>query len=351
MKKLSIINKLIFLFNSITLILLILSYISPYINPNVFSPIAFLGLLFPILYLLNIAFLIYWLIIIKKQIWMNIIILLIGFQYLDKFISFNGKKETNEANETNNTIKILSYNVRLFNAYKWMPNLKKETIFNFLKKENADIMCIQEFYTNKNLPNFNYKFKHIGLQSKKENWHMAIYSNYPQIKNETLTIKGNNINNTCIYSDIVVLKDTIRIYNIHLASNWFKSSDYSFIKKPERKNMKNRIKGIIKSMKKSYKKRAEEVLIIKEHMNTSPYPIIICGDFNDTPLSFCYNKIKGTLIDSFVSSGNGIGQSFIGIPALRIDYILHDKKMKSKNYTQHKQILSDHFAISCNIKL
>ena len=124
MKKLSIINKLIFLFNSITLILLILSYISPYINPNVFSPIAFLGLLFPILYLLNIAFLIYWLIIIKKQIWINIIILLIGFQYLDKFISFNGKKETNEANETNNTIKILSYNVRLFNAYKWMPNLK-----------------------------------------------------------------------------------------------------------------------------------------------------------------------------------------------------------------------------------
>ena len=346
MKKLSIIDRIFFLINCFSLTLLILSYTSPYISPVIFWPIAFLGLLFPILFCINICFLIYWFIKLKKQIWPNIIILLFGLQYTGSYIGINPEKDNDKK-----TIKILSYNVRVFNKYQWIPNLKQETIFKFIMKEKADILCIQEFYTTNNIPNLNYEFHHVGMQNKKSEWHMAIYSNFPQINKSTVEIENKKMNNTCIYSDIVIGSDTIRIYNIHLASNWFKSSDYSFIKKPERKNMKNRIKGIIKSMKKSYKKRAEEVLIIKEHMNTSPYPIIICGDFNDTPLSFCYNKIKGTLIDSFVSSGNGIGQSFIGIPALRIDYILHDKKMKSKNYTQHQQILSDHFAISCNIKL
>ena len=102
-------------------------------------------------------------------------------------------------------------------------------------------------------------------------------------------------------------------------------------------------------MKKSYKKRAEEVTVIKEHMQKSPFPILVCGDFNDTPLSYAYNKIKGDLIDAFKNSAKGIGDSFVNIPALRIDYILHDHRMQSTNYKKHKQILSDHYAISCEI--
>ena len=93
-------------------------------------------------------------------------------------------------------------------------------------------------------------------------------------------------------------------------------------------------------MKRSYKKRAVQVDIIQKHIKKSPYPIIVCGDFNDTPLSYAYNIIKNNLADAFSISAKGIGTSFVKIPALRIDYILHDAQMKSTNYKKHKKILS-----------
>jgi endonuclease/exonuclease/phosphatase family metal-dependent hydrolase len=347
MKGLSIINKLLYLTNSICLLLLLFSYLSPYISPAFFWPIAFFGLLFPVFYIANILFLIYWVIGLKKQLWANIIILLIGTQYISLFFGTQPKTI-----ENTDSIKVLSYNVHLFNRYGWIAKADiKSEIVAFLKTEKADILCIQEFYTPDEIPTLNYPHKHIGLQSKKNQWHMAIYSNFPQINKATVSIKGERMNNTCIYSDLSIDTDTIRVYNIHLASNWFKNSDYSFLQNPKKETLKKGIKGIVERMKSSYKKRAEEAQVIKEHMQNSPFPIILCGDFNDTPLSYAYNTIINDLNDSFSESGKGIGRSFVKIPALRIDYILYDKKFSSFNYKQHKQELSDHYAISTELAI
>jgi endonuclease/exonuclease/phosphatase family metal-dependent hydrolase len=348
MKDLSLINKILYITNSICLLLLILSYLSPYISPISFWPIAFFGLLFPIFYLINILFLFYWMIGFKKQIWANIIILIFGIQYLGLFL---GTQPTTKENPDN--IKVLSYNVRLFNRNGWIPRSDvKSEIFKFLKKENADILCIQEFYAPNEITNLNYKYKHIGLQNKKGQPHMAIYSNYPPVIDATTAnITGKSMNNTWIYSDMIINSDTIRVYNVHLASNWFKNSDYSFLENPQNKKLKKGISGIVKRMKSSYKKRAEEAQAIKTHMQNSPFPIILCGDLNDTPLSYAYNTIISDLNDAFSESGKGIGQSFVKIPALRIDYILYDKKFSSFNYKQHKQELSDHYAISTELAI
>ena len=345
MKKLSLINKLLYFLNAISLLLLIFSYLSPYISPTLFWPISFIGLGFPILYIINIVFLIYWIIGFKKPIWANIIILLIGIGNISNYVGISPNSSSSKEN-----IKVLSYNVRLFNKYNWLekPNVKKE-IFNFLKTENADILCIQEFYTADEIPNLNYPYRHIGLQSQKSQCRMAIYSHYPQTKKETVSIKGERMNNTCIYSDMLIKGDTIRVYNIHLASNWFNSSDYSFLQNPQQEKLKEGIFSITKRMRTSYKKRAEEVDVIKEHMQLSPYPLIVCGDFNDTPLSYAYHSIKGNLVDAFSQSGKSIGSSFVKIPALRIDYILHDADFNSTNYQKYNQILSDHYAVSCEI--
>ena len=347
MKGISLIDKLLYSTNSICLLLLILSYLSPYVSPTFFWPISFFGLLFPVFYIVNIFFLIYWMFGIKKQIWANIIILLIGIQYIGLFFGTQPK-----ISENTDCVKVLSYNVRLFNRYGWIAKTDvKSEIVSFLKTENADILCIQEFYTPDEIPTFNYAYKHIGLQSKKNQWHMAIYSNFPQINKATVSIKGERMNNTCIYSDLNINNDTIRIYNVHLASNWFKESDYSFLQNPKKENLEKGIKGIVERMKSSYKKRAKEARVIKEHMQSSPYPIILCGDLNDTPLSYAYNTISENLKDTFKESGKGIGQSFVKIPSLRIDYILHEKRFKSYNYKRHKQKLSDHYAVSCEVDI
>ena len=346
MRGLSLINKSLYLINSISLFTLLLSYLSPYISPTFFWPISFFGLVFPILYLVNLAFFIYWLIGFKKPMWANIIILLIGIGNISNYFGTSPNSNSSEENT-----KVLSYNVRLFNRYGWIPKENvREDIFAFFTEEDADILCIQEFYTPNEIPDLNYPYRHIGLQNKKSQWHMAIYSKYPQIKKKTVSIKGERMNNTCIYSDMIINEDTIRVYNIHLASNWFKNSDYSFIQNPQKEKIKEGLKGIASRLKNSFIKRAEEVAVIKEHIKTSPYPIILCGDFNDTPLSFAYNSIKGDLVDAFTVCGKGIGDSFVKIPALRIDYIFHDEELKSSNYKKHKKILSDHYAVSCDIR-
>jgi len=354
MKGLSFFNKLIFLVNSLSLLLLLLSYVSPYVNPNIFWPISFLGLLFPILFIINFFFLTYWFVRMKRQVWANIIILLIGVQYINAYIGTHPKKETSSP-----TIKILSYNVRIFNAYKWIPELKKETIFNYLRKETVDILCLQEFYAPDTIPDLNYTHQHIGAQSKKSQLHMAIYSRYEQKKRGTVSIYGERMNNTCIFSDIIIDNDTfkehsiVRVYNIHLASNWFDNSNYDFIINPamNKEAIKEGILDIANRLKNSFKKRAIEVDAIKKHMNKSPYPIIVCGDFNDTPVSYAYQNIKGDLLDSFSTCAKGIGSSFVKIPGLRIDYILHDKIFKSVNYQKQNEVLSDHYPISCEIKI
>jgi len=278
--------------------------------------------------------------------WANLIILLIGIGNISNY--FGTSPNSNSSEEKT---KVLSYNVRLFNRYGWIPKENvREDIFAFFTEEDADILCIQEFYTPNEIPDLNYPYRHIGLQNKKSQWHMAIYSKYPQIKKKTVSMKGERMNNTCIYSDMIINEDTIRVYNIHLASNWFKNSDYSFIQNPQKEKIKEGLKGIASRLKNSFIKRAKEVAVIKEHIKTSPYPIILCGDFNDTPLSFAYNSIKGDLVDAFTVCGKGIGDSFVKIPALRIDYIFHDEELKSSNYKKHKKVLSDHYAVSCDIR-
>ena len=130
MKGLSLFNKLLYLINSLSLFILLLSYLSPFISPAIFWPIAFIGLLFPILFLLNLAFLIYWLIGFKKPIWANLIILLLGIGNIGAYFGTNPDATSSEENT-----KILSYNVRLFNRYEWLENPNvKEDIFSFFKE-------------------------------------------------------------------------------------------------------------------------------------------------------------------------------------------------------------------------
>ena len=286
----------------------------------------------------------------KKPFWANLIVLLIGMNTIGTLIGNSGEENVIEKESG---FSIMSYNVRLFNAYNWIKKEGvKNEIFDLFNRRNADILCIQEFYAPKQLPDMDYPFQHIGLQNKKSKWHMAIYSKFAQIKKGTVSIKGERMNNTCIFSDMVFQGDTIRIYNIHLASNWFDKSDLAFMENPEisKEAIKKGVFGIVKRLKNSFQKRAMQVEVIKQHMEKAPYKIIVCGDFNDTPNSFAYHKISEGLQDAFLNKGKGIGSTFLGkIPFLRIDYILHSQTLNTSSFDTHQQKLSDHKAIESSL--
>src|SRR5207253_3238831 len=137
--------------------------------------------------------------------------------------------------------------------------------------------------------------------------------------------------NVFLCSDIVVGNDTFRVVNTHLESIRFKPEDYKFIENigAESEEELNGSINILRRMKRAYTKRAQQVSVLKNEITGSSYPVILCGDFNDTPNSYTYNVLSDGLSDSFRQSGKGFGRTYAGIfPSYRIDYILHDKKLK-----------------------
>ena len=319
------IDRILFFVNSVILLLLLISYLAPKIHPDFFWHISLLGILFPFLLILNTLFAVYWVISWRKYFWANIVIIVLGLPYIDNTIA-NQKNtldqkefsqlQKNKKHQFDQLINLMSFNVRLFNQNENIDDDKIENkIVEMIKEKKPNILCLQEFNltesTNKLFDAFNYK--------KNNDNKLQIFTNYRVIKSGY--IKSKNI---CIYKDIV-LNDTIRVYNIHLQSNW------------------------VKTMKSSYQNRVSEALKIKKHINKSPYPVIVCGDFNDTPLSYTYSTLKKGLADSFQESGIGIGNSYVSIPTLRIDYILHSQKYESYNYKKLKYKFSDHYPISCDI--
>ncbi len=318
---------------------LFLSYASPYISPDTFFwPIALLALIYPFLLLLNVLFTIYWLIRFKKHFWANIIVIFFGYGHIQNLINIQ-----DEVIDTESEFSVMSFNVRLFNAYYWIKKDKvKQEIIQYLNKESVSILCLQEFYAPEELPKLNYPYSHVGLQSERKSWRMATYSNFPIFKKGTVSISGERTNNVCIYSDIAVGGDSIRVYNVHLASNWFEKKDYDFLNRPSLEGAES----IIERLKTSFFKRAKQVKAIKVHMNNSPYPIILCGDFNDTPTSFTYKHLSEGLNDSFTKAETGLGQTYNGkFPTLRIDYILYSPEFELNSFKTTEVNLSDHFPI------
>lgn len=338
-----------------------------YISPEYTSFFTLFGLAFPFLLLPNILFFIYWLVLRKKQFLFSLIVVISGYYHTSRFVQCTFfPKEIPE-----NSIKVMSYNVRLFDLYNWTDNTKtRNEILQFLKKENPDVICFQEyFYTSGNhfntrdtivaLLDTKYYFEHFtkSVKEKKNQggtsyFGSAIFSKIP-ILNKGVIEFENDATNNAIFADVLNGNDTIRIYNAHLGSIRFQPADYNFIGgkgNPSYPNTQHKEQKILSRLALGYKKRVPQAGTVLNHVQKSPYSTIVCADMNDTPISYAYGQFSQQLNDAFTISGNGIGGTYIGnFPFLRIDYIWHDESLQSGNFITHQQHHSDHKAISCVI--
>ena len=338
---------------------LLIAYLAVLISPDDFALPAFFGLAYPYLLLINIIFVIIWAMLLRFEALISVVVIVIGFNHISNYIQF-----TRPSGNKTNTFKVLSYNVRLFNYFENNHGVTSEKkVIEFIKAQKPDIICLQEFYVS-GYPAVEEKFiiealggkyySHMKLSGSGKNRYYGIItlSRFPIVTKGEIIHPGSS--SLSIYTDVLIQKDTFRIYNNHLQSFRLKRMERSFIDEltasDDKETMKE-VKGLSVSLKKGFVKRALQAQVVKGQITRSPFPVIVVGDFNDTPVSYSYRKIRKGLFDSFVNSGYGAGFTYKGnYPPNRIDYILYDKTLINSYFEIKKVKYSDHYPIIAYFK-
>jgi endonuclease/exonuclease/phosphatase family metal-dependent hydrolase len=334
---------------------LVFSYLAVNINPDTFALPALFGLAYPYLLLINIIFALAWASALKFEALISVAVIVAGLNHLSNYI-----KIAKPSGDKTGTFQVESYNLRLFNYFEGKKSSNSEKrILELLKNQQSDIICLQEIYIEGD-PEQNEReirlaiggkyYAHFKLISTGKNHHygIATLSKFPIInKGDIVHEKSSSLS---IYSDILIDNDTIRIFNNHLQSFRLHRMERSFlnemIETSDDKETINEIVTISSSLKKGFIKRASQAQAVKARIDKSPYPVIVAGDFNDTPVSYSYRKIRKGLNDAFVSSGYGAGFTYKGnYPPNRIDYILYNDAFECRQFDIVKVKFSDHYPI------
>lgn len=343
----------IIILNFFAILALLVTYSSVCISPAKLWYLGFFGLAYPFILAANILFVLYWLLSRPKFALASLLAILIGFSHLQNYFQL-GKKET-----TREGIVICSYNVKHFNGttkgIDWRENTLR--IQNYLRNKNADIVCLQElssplmkkfnpFVTASSHPDPNMNSTRPG-----DNTGPAIFSRHPIIRTDE--IRFENTENMIVIADIKINEDTIRVFSCHLQSYRLTDDEINSFDALSMEGQKKNIRGmriVGSKMKNAFIKRTVHADKLSENIRRSPYPVIVCGDFNDSPVSYTYRKVRGELKDAFVESGAGTGSSYAGrLPSFRIDYILHSPVFTGYNFTVDHVDYSDHYPLSCKL--
>jgi endonuclease/exonuclease/phosphatase family metal-dependent hydrolase len=344
--------------NAVFAIALLLSYMAVHISPQNFALPALFGLAYPYLLLFNIIIAITWAVQLRYEALISVVVIAIGLTHLSNYLRISkpsGKKD--------GTIKVMSYNLRLFNSFESQNTSSEKKVLVFLKDQKPDILLLQEFYVNGSLGQKDQNIKaslggkyysHMKVISSGKNryYGIATYSRYPIVRKGEIIHPGSS--SLSIFTDVVIQNDTFRIFNNHLQSFRLKRMERSFLEEmmtPDDKETLSQVKSLSISLKKGFIMRAHQAEAVKAQVNHSPYPVIVAGDFNDTPVSYSYRKIRKGLNDSFIRSGYGAGFTYRGkYPANRIDYILYDNSLESRHFEIIKVRYSDHYPVAAYFK-
>ncbi|EDP94532.1 endonuclease/exonuclease/phosphatase family protein [Kordia algicida OT-1] len=338
-KRLSIFGRIFFFLNSVFAALLLLSYILPYAVPKSFPILSVLSLLVPVFIIINFIFMFIWILSVRRQFLLSFFVLIIGYSHVTSLYKFS----RNTTAPSQNSISVMSYNVRLFNIYNWIKETHVDKkIVDLVHADFPDVVAFQEFHKNQQAAFNFYTYKHVVLKGKNKKTGQAIFSKYPIVHKGSLEFP--NTPNNAIYIDIVKNKDTIRVYNLHLQSLRIN---------PQKEELtQENSERLLKRMAKTFKMQQSQAELFEINRKNCTYKKIILGDFNNSQFSNVYKTIKGSMKDAFVEAGSGFGKT-LDYPffPMRIDFVLVDESFtvnKFKTFTEH---YSDHYAIQSVISL
>ncbi|MDD3037768.1 endonuclease/exonuclease/phosphatase family protein [Bacteroides sp.] len=354
-------------------------------SPDSAKLLPFIGLILPILLLMNLAVAIYW--IIRWRCWLFIpLIAIVGnWAYLSSILQFplfdsaaepktnmaaeqkaqienkpNAPTETNQKTQTksNTFLTLATYNVDSFNQEHTGFSCKE--IAEYMKNLGVDIFCFQEFGINKEFgvdslytAFSEWSYHYIPSSPEGEQLlQLAVFSRYP-IKDQQL-ITYPESDNCSLWCDIEINERTIRLFNNHLQTTDVSSNKRKLVKELNADNsdrVEYAVITLTNGLHNNFKKRAAQAEQINQLITVSPYPTLVCGDLNSLPSSYTYRTIKGNLNDGFQTCGHGYMYTFHYFKhLLRIDYIFHSHEFEGVDYFSPYLNYSDHNPVVMKMK-
>ncbi len=359
-------NKGIWWINILAVLALLVTYLAPGISPISFWPLAFGGLIYPFVLLINVLFVLYWLIGFNPRFLLSLIMILLGWNSLNSFIALNVRPAKVEVDDKKDLqLKVMTYNVQNFDLYNWNENeVSRDNMMDIIEEENPDILCFQEFYYENSedfhnvkllVNKYGYKYYHLAeTYAFKDThfWGVALFSKYPLEDKASIEFE-NSATNAGVQADAMIDGKKVRLLTVHLESIKLGSEDYKYLKNiGEKVTDWSSQKNILKKLRSAFHKRAEQAEYLNSLIARSPFPVLLMGDFNDTSNSYTYRRLAENMQDAFLKVGWGTGGTYAGpLPSFRIDYILADQGFDVKDFKLIKKKYSDHYPITSTLVL
>lgn len=325
----------------ITLVVVALFLITlfvPSLDPRQHGEVSTLGLVAPIIYAMQAALTLYWIVRWRPFIAVVMVFVsLLGVFQLSLFYKPELRRVYSEPNlkprYDKKALKVMSYNVRSFIDDNRERQL--DSIVKIIKAVNPDILCLQEMGFSDIADSLLEPLKPMPHSLSRVNLSPAIYSRYPIIKASRMDTLKN-----FVWADIVIKKDknnedTIRVFNNHLHSTAIRRDDSNYIENHEylEGDSLGKVHSMVKRLTENNRVRAEQADTLAALVAASPYPVIVCGDFNDTPVSYTYRTVARKLNDPYRKVGRGYSHTYRGFfDMLRIDYIFYSDEFEALSY-------------------
>lgn len=351
--------------NVLFAVALLLGKLTTLVSPTHWLAIAYFGLFFPLILIFNFGFIIFWLFCRKwRLLFISLIPCFLCINNICNTFPFHLIKPSVEANTTK--IRVLTYNIDAFGQFAPSKPSRMDSLLAFVNRKNPDVMCFQEFYvynkgtkvSEKNiikiLKKYPYHYIHYPMAEEVFSLGLAIFSKYPiDYKGICSFSKGYY---STIYADIVVNKKTIRVFNHHMESNKFSSDERKhyedLVGDFSAQQLHDVLMQFSTKMNEAYSVRAKQSDLVAKTISESPYPVIVCGDFNDVPVSYTYTTIKKNLIDTYASVGTGYGNTYSHkLFPFRIDYIMVDPAFHPISSRVPHVKYSDHYPVIAEVAL
>ncbi len=338
------------------MLMLWLSLIAIVIPPYYFPLLGLATLGLPVFFILHIFFLVWFVYRGDKFMW---ILLFTTFFTIPSFHSWVSLGATNVTNNVASDLHLMTYNVRMFNAYRWIDDVNVASAQKkIIHQADVDVLAMQEYYNFQQTPTLDFPHTFIKYTNPSNDFGLAIFSKLPFIDTGSVAYEHTeSFNNYFIFADVLLSNDTVRIINVHLASFYFDVKDFEALKEGNVKDideLRLRFTSVIKRLFAGFTQRSKQLKTLKAFLKESPHPVILCGDMNDAPASYTYRVFNRKLNDAFSAAGRGIGRTYVEswFP-LRIDWVFFDPSVFEPVHYEvlsKDQYLSDHRPVVVGLK-